>query len=81
MQDYFEGNKAETQAECLIENKVSPSYFKRIHVCCYETRDKVNLIIEEFHSFNDIPLLRRELISRKCLSRKDDGSEYWKTNK
>jgi len=44
LQDYFEGNKAETQAECLIENKVSPSYFKRIHVCCYETRDKVNLI-------------------------------------
>ena len=33
------------------------------------------------NKFNDIALLRRELISRKFLSRKDDGSEYWKTNK
>jgi len=38
-------------------------------------------IIDRHHSFNDIALLRRELISRKFLSRKDDGSKYWKTNK
>ena len=42
---------------------------------------EINEIIDRHHSFNDIALLRRELISRKFLSRKDDGSEYWKTNK
>ena len=42
---------------------------------------EVNEILDSHHSFNDIALLRRELISRKFLSRKDDGSEYWKTNK
>ena len=42
---------------------------------------EVNEIIDRHHSFNDIALLRRELISRKFLSRKDDGSKYWKTNK
>ena len=42
---------------------------------------KVNEILDRHHSFNDVALLRRELISRKFLSRKDDGSEYWKTNK
>ena len=42
---------------------------------------EVNEIIDRHYSFNDIALLRRELISRKFLSRKDDGSEYWKTNK
>ena len=42
---------------------------------------EVNEIIDRYHSFNDIALLRRELISRKFLSRKDDGSEYWKINK
>jgi len=42
---------------------------------------EVNEILDRHHSFNDIALLRRELISRKFLSRKDDGSEYWKTNK
>jgi len=42
---------------------------------------EVNEILGRHHSFNDIALLRRELISRNFLSRKDDGSEYWKTNK
>jgi len=41
---------------------------------------EINEIIDRHHSFNDIALLRRELISRKFLSRKDDGSEYWKKN-
>ena len=42
---------------------------------------EVNQIIQKYHSFNDIPLLRRELVSRKYLIRKDDGSEYWKVDK
>ena len=42
---------------------------------------EVNEILDRHHSFNDVALLRRELISRKFLNRKDDGSEYWKTNK
>ena len=41
---------------------------------------EVNTIIEAHHSFNDIALLRRELISRRLLERKNDGSIYWKTN-
>jgi len=42
---------------------------------------EANKILYRYHSFNDIALLRRELIPIKFLSRKDDGSEYWKTNK
>lgn len=41
---------------------------------------EVNKIIEAHHSFNDIALLRRELISKRLLRRKDDGSIYWKAN-
>ena len=41
---------------------------------------EVNQIIKNHHSFNDVPLLRRELISRLFLNRKDDGSVYWKNN-
>ena len=37
---------------------------------------EINKIIDQFHSFEDIALLRRELICRKYLSRLDDGSEY-----
>ena len=40
---------------------------------------EVNEILESFHLFNDTPLLRRELVSKKYLCRKDDGSEYWKS--
>ena len=39
---------------------------------------EINQIIDNHHLFNDTPLLRRELVSNKFLSRKDDGSIYWK---
>ena len=42
------------------------------------TEKEVNDIISGHHLFNDTALLRRELIGRKFLKRKDDGSEYWK---
>jgi len=45
----------------------------------YSEKD-INKIIEKHHSFDDIALLRRELISKKFLGRKNDGSIYWKTN-
>ena len=41
---------------------------------------EVNQLLEQHHLFNDVPLLRRELVSRKYLLRKDDGSQYWKNN-
>ena len=41
---------------------------------------EVNDIINDHHRFNDIPLLRRELVSRKFLARKDDCSLYWKVS-
>jgi len=39
---------------------------------------EVNEIIDKYHVFEDIAILRRELVSRKMLYRRDDGSEYWK---
>ena len=42
------------------------------------TEKEINTIIDKYHLFSDIPLLRRELVSRKFLDRKDDGSKYWK---
>ena len=41
---------------------------------------EVNEIIDKYHLFEDIALLRRELVSRNFLSRRDDGSEYWRIN-
>ena len=42
------------------------------------TEKEINGIINRHHLFNDTPLLRRELVSRKLLGRIDDGSAYWK---
>ena len=39
---------------------------------------EINFIIDLSHNFNDIALLRRELVGRGFLSRDDDGSRYWK---
>lgn len=43
------------------------------------TEKEVNEIINQHHRFNDFALLRRELISKKYLMRKSDGSDYWKS--
>ena len=40
---------------------------------------EINQIIQKHHLFNDIPLIRRELVSRKILERTDTGSRYWKS--
>ena len=42
----------------------------------YSEKD-VNVIIIHYHPFNDAPLLKRELISRCHVARKDDCSQYW----
>ena len=42
---------------------------------------EINEIIKQFHSFDDIALLRRELVSRKYIYRENDGSKYWKPKK
>ena len=39
---------------------------------------EIDKIINVHHSFKDAALLRRELISKKYLQRKNDGSVYWK---
>ena len=42
------------------------------------TEKEINKIISIHHLFNDVALLRRELVSRNVLRREDDGSKYWK---
>ena len=42
--------------------------------------NEVNQIIDKNHSFNDIALLRRELVSKSYLQRENDGSVYWRIN-
>ena len=44
------------------------------------TEKEINGIIDHYHLFNDIPPLRRKLVSRKFLGRADDGSEYGEIN-
>ncbi len=41
------------------------------------TEKEVNNIIFEHHTFNDITMLRRELINSQLMKRTTDGSKYW----
>ena len=41
------------------------------------TEKEVNAVIAEFHAFNDITMLRRELISAKLMNRTPDCRKYW----
>ncbi|GLC81662.1 hypothetical protein LBYZC6_37760 [Lacrimispora brassicae] len=42
------------------------------------TEKEVNFICEQWHTFGDYFLLRRELIDHGLLCRQPDGSRYWK---
>lgn len=45
------------------------------------TEKEVNAIIDAAITFGDIELIRRALIDFRFLSRKRDGSQYWKEEK
>ena len=42
------------------------------------TEKEVNAICEQWHTFGDYFVLRRELIDQGFLCREPDGSRYWK---
>jgi len=39
---------------------------------------EVSEIIKANHTFNDHPMLRRELVNRKLLDRTPNGAKYWR---
>ncbi|OWY22370.1 DUF2087 domain-containing protein [Sphingobacteriales bacterium UPWRP_1] len=41
------------------------------------TEKEVNEILNQYHTFGDPALLRRELFGRKLLNRTIDGRAYW----
>ena len=43
------------------------------------TEKEVNALLNQYHTFNDPALLRREMVERRLLERKRDGSAYWLT--
>ncbi|WP_313133899.1 DUF2087 domain-containing protein [Anaerocolumna sp.] len=46
---------------------------------CTYTEKEVNNICNEWHTFGDYFVLRRELVDNGLLCREADGSRYWKT--
>jgi hypothetical protein len=65
--------KKPSQKQAVIEHLSSKFESDKIY-----SEKEINLILEQNHSFDDIALLRRELIGRDFLSRENDGSRYWK---
>ena len=39
---------------------------------------EVNALLNQYHTFNDPALLRREMVERQLLARMRDGSAYWR---
>lgn len=44
----------------------------------YYSEKEVNALLNQFHTFGDPALLRRELFERQLLDRVKDGSAYWR---
>lgn len=45
------------------------------------TEKQINEILNNYHSFNDCCLLRRELYNKKFINRLDNCSKYWLEDK
>lgn len=45
--------------------------------CVYSER-QVNAICDEWHTFGDFYILRRELVDNNLMNRERDGSRYWR---
>ena len=43
------------------------------------TEQEVNNLLNNFHTFEDPALLRRELFMKRFINRHIDGSAYWRT--
>jgi hypothetical protein len=43
------------------------------------TEKEVNALLNQYHTFNDPALLRREMVERRLIERLRDGSAYWRT--
>tara|TARA_B100000965_G_C19288720_1_gene624858 strand:- start:450 stop:719 length:270 start_codon:yes stop_codon:yes gene_type:complete len=44
----------------------------------FYSEKEVNKIIDQWHTFGDYFMLRREMVDHKLLARERDGSKYWK---
>ena len=64
----------------LEQNFIIEWLSKKFEIDRNYSEKEINQIIKYSHIFSDVPLLRRELISKKYLARKADGSQYWKIN-
>ena len=74
-----ENNKIKRWPKKPIEKEVVIGYLAhKFNFDSDYSESNINDIIKENHLFDDIALLRRELIGRKYLSRLDDGSKYWR---
>lgn len=62
--------------------KIAYSYLasKFKHGQIYSEKE-VNAILNEYHTFGDWALLRREMYDSLYLDRKSDGSQYWLRDK
>ena len=45
---------------------------------CEYTEQQVNILCNQWHTFGDYFLLRRELVDRGFLHRERDGFKYWR---
>jgi diamine N-acetyltransferase len=61
-----------------VKLEVLKHLVKKIEYNRFYNEKEINKIIDDFHSFNDYFLLRRELVNNSLLIRTRSGSRYWR---
>jgi diamine N-acetyltransferase len=87
--EVFDMSKINNYIDSLGKIKVWPSkrdvkievlkhIVKKIEYNRFYSEKEINKIIDDFHTFNDYFLLRRELVNNNLLIRTRSGSRYWR---
>ncbi|GET39856.1 DUF2087 domain-containing protein [Microseira wollei] len=65
-------NKGKSQQ--LVLEYMASKFYQEVKY----TEKEVNALLNQYHTFNDPALLRREMVERKLLARMRDGSADWR---
>lgn len=65
-------------SKVILKIEVLKYLSKKFEYNRFYSEKEINKIIDDFHTFNDYFLLRRELINNSFLKRTRSGSKYWK---
>ncbi len=73
-----QGRVIQWPARPKVKQEVLDYLLEKVEVDKKYSEREINVLLDQYHLFNDAALLRREMIGRRMLKRTRDCTAYWK---